>query len=772
MKLNQRVWLLIVPFVALSYVLIFSGIYHFERDSYLRNEQSRLELQMNRLSSVFVRYNGLVDGYFSVFSKSPVLQELLTEHPSDFERNAADSHLSDLVNELASSGQHGFEFIIIGADGDVKYFYNNQQDPFAEANADLVAKVTRLFEEKNPVMKRPSFSTNGSRLVVARVIDPLTMRPPVVDDWSDAIAMVLLVDLQSLDNLVDQLTSTLGYRVVFDGQHQIIPGGHNQFAIHGSKQIDSMLSLHMDFDDKRVENDLRDLMLNLIIYAFFLIIISSAIMVMMIEYYITDPVQALERDILAIDDNQVFEAGSGNDEISSLKRAFLGLYNQLKHSYDETKVLAETDSLTKLNNRRMFNSCVENLIGRSRGDDKVALIYIDLDNFKFVNDNYGHEAGDVLLIEFAEQLQSLVRMTDIVMGASRDLARLAGDEFTIILHDFDSESVLNKVANRILAIFSDGFVCSAGHFPVSASIGIAVYPRDGRTSSELISNADAAMYQAKEAGKNQYSFYSPELAAQARRDLQIEGALKTKDFSEFTMYYMPIIDAKTGEIASVEALIRWFSKEMGFVSPAEFIPIAESRGLFKDLDLWVINRVLDDFSTLQSVLGEDCRVSINISSAQLSSDVFFFDIMQAVQARGVSKNQLELEITETFAAEMSARVEANLNLFKQANFSLALDDFGAGYTSLIQLLDYPLDVIKIDKMMVDRLMGDGRNLVLALVDFCKRQGLRVIAEGVETQEQADLLREAGADGLQGFYFAKPQSLEDLAKTVALEGSRA
>jgi len=365
------------------------------------------------------------------------------------------------------------------------------------------------------------------------------------------------------------------------------------------------------------------------------------------------------------------------------------------------------------------------------------------------------------LQEFAQRLTNVVRLKDIVMGDDRDLARLAGDEFAVIVHDFPDDMVLNKMADRILAIFSAGFNCSAGHFPVTASIGIAVYPKDGDNSTDLIVNADAAMYQAKDAGKNQYAYYSQKLALKARREQQIETELKKKDFSEFVLYYMPLIDAKSGNIMGVEALLRWFSSELGVVSPAEFIPIAESRGLFEDLDLWVFNRALDDLDSLQGILGVGGKLSINISSAQLGSNVFFLNLMSALQKKGGLSQYLELEITETFEAIMSSQVEANLNLFKQAGFSLALDDFGAGHTSLIQLMDYPIDVIKIDKSLIDRMMGGGLNLVIALIHFCKRQDIFVTAEGVETAEQAEALREAGVDALQGYYYDQPMALDKL-----------
>ena len=304
---------------------------------------------------------------------------------------------------------------------------------------------------------------------------------------------------------------------------------------------------------------------------------------------------------------------------------------------------------------------------------------------------------------------------------------------------------------------------SAGNFPVSASIGIAIYPRDGEHATELVVNADAAMYQAKRAGKNQFHYYSRELAAKARREQLIENQLRKQDFSEFELHYMPLIDANSNQLIGVEALLRWFSSELGVVSPAEFIPIAETRGLYAELDLWVFNRALDDLPSLQKIIGDKGKLSINISSAQLDSGEFFYQLMLALKNKGATSANLELEITETFDAVMSKRVESNLALLKQAGFTLALDDFGSGHTSLNQLVEYPVDVIKIDKSLIDHMLGSGLDLVVALIAFCKQLGFFVTAEGVETQQQAQALREAGVDALQGYYFDKPLTLDEIIK---------
>ncbi len=764
MKLNKRVWWLIIPVLLVSYLLIFSGIYLFEKKSYLKHEQARLQLQISQFSALFEQYNNFIDVYYASLMNSDALQSVLKEKNERVRAFAIERNLSSVLSDLSSIKFNSLNLAIIDGKGNIKYFYEGGEDPFSEPNQLIPKIVADMFASKQVTRKKVLIKDDKTELMQARIVNPITMRRPLSGAWDDdAVAVILLFELTSFDQQRRLISETLGYEVKLSNVDSPHIATFENEEVQGHEQFSKMLWVAMHYDDNRIKYALRLLFFQMLLGVLVLMVFSSVLLVLLIERYITKPVQSLEEGIAAMNNNggSFPMISDADDEISSLQRAFAKLYSQLKNSYELSKVQAETDSLTKLHNRRMFNESVDGLIRRADKNSRIALIYIDLDHFKFVNDNYGHKVGDVLLQEFASRLTAVVRLKDIVMGDDRDLARLAGDEFAVIVHDFDSEGVLNKIAERILAIFSAGFNCSAGHFPVTASIGIAVYPRDGDNATDLIVAADAAMYQAKDAGKNQCSYYSQQLADKARREQQIETELKKKDFSEFVLYYMPLIDAKTSQIIGVEALLRWFSAELGMVSPAEFIPIAESRGLFEDLDLWVFNRALDDLTDIKEVLDENGKLSINISSAQLSSNVFFYKLMQALQKKGGSTDSLELEITETFDAIMSTQVEANLNLFKQAGFSLALDDFGAGHTSLIQLMDYPIDVIKIDKTLIDRMEGEGLGLVVALISFCKRQNIFVTAEGVETVEQANILRDAGVDALQGFYFNKPMPLDKL-----------
>ena len=766
MKLNQRVRWVIIPVLLISYLLMFSAIYHFEKKSYLKQEQVRVELHLSQLASVFKRYTSFVDIYFSSLISSTTLHNMLKFKSDRLKAYAIERNLSSVISDLTDIQFNNLSLAIINAQGEIKYFYEGGQDPFSEPNSQMSTIVATMFANKQSHHKQVILEDKQTRLMKAMIINPITMRKPKSAAWQeDAVAVILLFDLTSFDQLKRTLKNNQGYDLNLSTGQASNGQIDTEHKVHGLAQFSDLLSVHINYDERQIEDSLFMLLLQLLLVAIILITFSSVLLVLLIERYITVPVQTLEKNIVAVNESGACfpMPTKAVDEIYSLQSAFATLYRQLKHSLEQTRKQAETDSLTQLHNRRKFNERFEGFIERADSDSSIALIYIDLDNFKSVNDNYGHKAGDVFLQEFAQKLESVVRLTDIVITGEHDLARLAGDEFAIIVHDFSHEMALTEIAQRILKIFSGGFNSSVGNFPVSASIGIAIYPRDGEHAKDLVVNADAAMYQAKRAGKNQFHYYSRELAAKARREQLIENQLRKQDFSEFELHYMPLIDANTNQLIGVEALLRWFSSELGVVSPAEFIPIAESRGLYAELDLWVFNRALDDLPSLQKIIGENGKLSINISSAQLESGEFFYQLMLALKNKGVTSTNLELEITETFEAVMSKRVESNLALLKQAGFNLALDDFGAGHTSLNQLVEYPVDVIKIDKSLIDHMLGGGLDLVVALIAFCKRLGFFVTAEGVETKQQAEALRKAGVDALQGYYFDKPLTLEEVIK---------
>ncbi|MGI0119350.1 EAL domain-containing protein [Zooshikella sp. RANM57] len=762
MRLSRRVRVLILPVLVLSYLITFIGIYQVQKKSLIDFLSSQARLQLNQLADSMNRYLSFADTYFPSLVRSAEIRQYLNVEDKRFKALAVEGNLETTIQDLDEINFHYISLAIFFPDNSIEFYYENSGDPFSKIDPDIPIIVKKMRQEKIISNRYLLSKNNKTRLLYIHFIDRYTQRRPLMKEWEQSIAVVMAFDATDFDALRETLRKEQNSETFISGVDNKKTKATNAL-ISVDYKIPNLGSIVLAVSDEEISNQLQALETRMLLSFMILTLCSYVMLIFLIKRYITSPIEVLENDLTNVLEGNKDKpnAYDSQDEVGSLSRAFVRVYEQLHKVYEVTKEMAERDALTKLFNRRTFTQCLERVINRAhRKVKKVALLYIDLDNFKFVNDKFGHEAGDILLKTFAERLQLSVRTTDLVINVNdHDLARLAGDEFAVLLHDFDKDAVLYKVAERILKLFEGGFDCEAGHFPVSASIGIAVYPDDGSTPAELISNADSAMYQAKHAGKNQYAFYSQELAIQARRDKEIETELKKRDFTEFEVFYMPIYCAKKLTVSGVEALLRWQSTVLGFVSPAEFIPIAESRGYFETIDFWVIGQVIKDIPKLQALYGMDLKIAINISSAHLSSTHFIDKLATVFSESQVNLSVIQLEITETFEISDIGKVEKNLALLRNIGVSLAIDDFGAGYTSLVQLLNYPIDTIKVDKTLVDMMVDNRRcAMVISLIKYLKHQGFKVTVEGIEHKVQAEQLIAAGCDDLQGYLYCKPMPL--------------
>ena len=434
---------------------------------------------------------------------------------------------------------------------------------------------------------------------------------------------------------------------------------------------------------------------------------------------------------------------------------------------DDIRKLAYYDALTGLPNRWTFKNNLERLLTRAGKDkQRIGLLYIDLDNFKQVNDHYGHDAGDQLLLKFSERLWEAIRPTDqLFTPQSESLARLAGDEFVVLLPNIKAPIDASIVASRILDIFKGGFEVDDVVHNVYASIGIAVYPDDATTPSDLLHQADAAMYDAKDHGRNCFRFFTQDIAESLRLRQQIESGLKNAlSAQQFSLVYMPIFDCSRGNIVAFEVLLRCENPELGGIGPDHFIPVAEATGLIKDIDLWVIENTFEALVILQRehhFMGKAC---INISGVELHNEQFPAQVGHFLKRYNLAPESVEFEITETaFVAGDSACLHT-LNALDALGISIALDDFGTGYTAFSQLIHYPADCLKIDRSFVNDLFSEreARNkMVMIIQNLAQLYKLRVIAEGVETEAQLTYLKELGCDWAQGFYLSPPLVWETL-----------
>jgi diguanylate cyclase (GGDEF)-like protein/PAS domain S-box-containing protein len=418
------------------------------------------------------------------------------------------------------------------------------------------------------------------------------------------------------------------------------------------------------------------------------------------------------------------------------------------------------DALTGLPNRALFhNRLAQALREARRTQEIIGVAYLDLDRFKFINDTLGHDAGDELLIQVAQRLEQCVRDCDTV-------ARLGGDEFVIILRRLFYPRDAIKIAERILNSFSTPFLLRDEACSLTTSVGIAVCSHSATTAETLIKHADAAMYQAKEAGKNRYMLFDKDLNQAIREQLQVEAELQQAlEQQEFVLHYQPQIDLKTGKVTAAEALLRWNHPERGLIMPGEFIPLAEHTGLIVKLGAWVLHEACRQNVAWQHAGLTDHRVAVNVSALQFGRKDLFETVKAALDASGLNPQYLELELTESLIIRDVDIAIEQMNKLKALGVSIAIDDFGKGHSSLTQLRRLPLDKLKIDRSFVHELGHKTSDSVLvqSITVMAHSLGLKVIAEGVETHVQHEHLTRLAPDELQGFLFSKPLPQEAYAR---------
>jgi diguanylate cyclase (GGDEF)-like protein/PAS domain S-box-containing protein len=430
---------------------------------------------------------------------------------------------------------------------------------------------------------------------------------------------------------------------------------------------------------------------------------------------------------------------------------------------------ANFDALTRLPNRRMFQDRLEYAILKSRRAGlRIAILFIDLDHFKEINDTLGHHQGDVLLMDAARRIQSCVRESDTV-------ARLGGDEFTVVLSELDDMSRVDTIAQNVLNMLQAPFQLGDEQAFVSASIGITVYPDDARDIDSLLKNADQAMYAAKGAGRNRFSYFTPSLQVAAvnrmRLTNDLRGALKG---GQFRLHFQPIVHLKTGRIHKAEALIRWEHPQRGMVSPLEFIPLAEASGLINDIGEWVFREAAGAVARWRSEHDRQFQVSVNQSPLEFQREGKGYEgwIGQLLEL-GLAGQAIVVEITEGLLLDASRGVTDKLLQLRDAGIQVALDDFGTGYSSLSYLKKFDIDYLKIDRSFTRNLAPESSDMALseAIIVMAHKLGLEVIAEGVETEQQRDLLVAAGCDYGQGYLFARPMPAEQLDALLKAERER-
>jgi len=424
--------------------------------------------------------------------------------------------------------------------------------------------------------------------------------------------------------------------------------------------------------------------------------------------------------------------------------------------------LASHDSLTSLPNRETFNGLLHYAIEAARRHQRrFAVLFIDLDRFKVINDSLGHEAGDMLLVEIANRLRHTLRSSDVV-------ARLGGDEFVVILEEAAETHDVERITRDLLSVLSEPLQLSGHECHTTASIGIAMYPSDGADVQTLTKNADMAMYLAKEDGKNGFRFFTKEIKTQSIERLTLESALRRAlDRDQFALHYQPKVDMTTGLITGVEALLRWTHPDLGVLPPAQFIPLAEETGLIVPIGRWVLREACAQNMAWQRRGLRPVSMAVNLSPRQFLDEDLLQDIDEALAASGMPPVLLQLEVTESMVMRNVSRAVKVLDAIQSRGIRLAIDDFGTGYSSMSLMKQFPIDTIKIDRSFVRDLPDDSEDKAItqAIISMGKALGMTIVAEGVETAEQETFLRDHACDEMQGFLFSKPVPSQQLAELL-------
>ena len=427
---------------------------------------------------------------------------------------------------------------------------------------------------------------------------------------------------------------------------------------------------------------------------------------------------------------------------------------------------AHHDELTGVPNRRYFHKYVNGILESSLHDNTLSIFLLDLDRFKLINDTLGHSKGDTLLVEIAQRL-------DTYLHGKGKLFRMGGDEFTIAITNFQTIDDLKQVADEINEVVRKPFFIQNLEFHISTSIGIAIYPHDGSDINTLFSHADSAMYLAKDRGKNGYCFYNSDMSEESFQKLTLESELELAiKNNDLVLHYQPQIDVRTNQVLGVEALLRWNHPELGLIPPANFIPLAEEMGLMVNLGEWVLNHACRQMKTWHDQGLTSLKVSINLSPQEFLKQQLVGKVKQVLLETGLSPQSLELEITESMTMDV-IRSTAVLEELSDIGIQIAIDDFGTGYSSLNYLKNFQIHRLKIDRSFIrDMMSGNkGEKIVETIISIAHALNLKVIAEGVETEEQVHFLTSLNCDEIQGFYFSKPLSAEDFETKFVFNSSR-
>jgi len=589
-------------------------------------------------------------------------------------------------------------------------------------------------------------------------------------------------------NMTKQFKLPMGVGSIQSNYHRLNLGNKPVFSIshHRINVIRTVYYRGQAIGAIYVQSDISPLMMNIIsdlevaalifLVCVFLVVFVAARTQAMISRPILALVNTMETVSLK-NDYSIRAKCESDDEIGILIQRFNKMLdriqqhaNEQKHAQDRIAELAYYDGLTGLPNRSFFKELLQRaLLDAKRNKTSVAVLFLDLDNFKHINDTLGHDAGDLLLKQATHRLTASLRVNDPISRMEQHFelttstARLGGDEFTIILKDVETIQNIRVVAKRLIESLGQPYKLNGHSVVASASIGISIFPKDGENTETLLKNADTAMYYAKAHGKNSYKLYDETLSAVASRKLSLESGLRRAlADNQLVLYYQPKYHLLKKKIIGFEALLRWQHPTMGLILPDDFIPLAEEVGLIIPIGKWVIKEALNQCRLWQKEITPDLQIAVNLSPRQFADDKLLNHLKQALHNSNIEPHYVELELTENAIMVSDVMTLEILQSLKDLGVKLSIDDFGTGYSSLRYLSHFPLDTIKIDRSFIANIHVDegDASITLAIINLAHHLGLSVIAEGVETPSQLQFLKQHGCNEVQGYLISKPLPTAD------------